>query len=87
MDAGEYRHAHIYTRDTGLRRHSFLFAPQCVPRLPDRASHHVHLRRDRPLRLQHRKSDHQRHRPGAEERVQQRRPRVRVHLFLTTDKD
>ena len=58
-----------------------------MPRQPDRASYHVHLRRDRPLRLQLRESDHQRHRPGAQERVQQRCPRVRVLLFSTTNKD
>ena len=52
--------------------------PQCMPRKPARAVHHVYLRRDRAVRLQHREGGRQRRRPGAQERVQQRCPRVRV---------
>ena len=80
MDAGEYRHARMTVRQ------AHVLALQRMPRQPDRASYHVHLRHNRHFHPEHQESDYQRNRPGAQERVQQRCPRVWVVLFLTMNK-
>jgi hypothetical protein len=89
MDAGESRCYAIFARARHTHAY-FIFPPsplssllQRMPRRTTRAIHHVHLCRDRALRVQYRKGGHQRRRPGAQERLQQRRPCVRSpSLFL-----